>query len=100
ESANHGAFLPAKVGQTPSSFKNHRVLELAATQVEHGAVGITCARLWQAASLVGAGIQSVLIANELAGDGSLSCFVELSGQAPVILAVDNAKVVHDLARMA
>src|ERR1700694_4132992 len=28
-------------------FKNHRVLELAARQMEHGAIGITCARLWQ-----------------------------------------------------
>jgi len=93
-------FFQQKSARLRPHFKNHRVLELAATQVEHGAVGITCARLWQAASLVGAGIQSVLIANELAGDGSLSCFVELSGQAPVILAVDNAKVVHDLARMA
>src|SRR5580704_3544145 len=41
-------------------FKNHRVLELAARQMEHGAIGITCARLWQAERLVNAGIRNVL----------------------------------------
>ena len=27
-------------------FKNHRVIEFAHKQIDHGAVGITCARLW------------------------------------------------------
>jgi D-serine deaminase-like pyridoxal phosphate-dependent protein len=81
-------------------FKNHRVLELARCQVEHGAIGITCARLWQAATLVSAGIRDVLIANELAGETSLADYVELSCEAPVVLAVDNPKIVKDLARLA
>jgi D-serine deaminase-like pyridoxal phosphate-dependent protein len=81
-------------------FKNHRVLELAARQVEHGAVGITCARLWQAERLVNAGIRNVLIANEVVGEAPLRRFVELSAEAPVLVAVDNATVVADMARLA
>jgi D-serine deaminase-like pyridoxal phosphate-dependent protein len=81
-------------------FKNHRVLELAARQMEHGAIGITCARLWQAERLANFGIRNILIANEIAGEGPLGRFVELSREVPVLLAVDNAKVVADMARLA
>jgi D-serine deaminase-like pyridoxal phosphate-dependent protein len=81
-------------------FKNHRVLELAALQLQHGALGITCARLWQAEKLVHSGIREVLIANEIAGEASLQRFVQLSREAPVMVAVDNASVVRDLARLA
>lgn len=80
-------------------FKNHRVLKLAALQIEHGAIGITCARLWQAASLIDAGIHDILIANELAGESSIALLDELSAQVPVITAVDNLKVIKDLARL-
>ena len=81
-------------------FKNHRVLELARRQIEHGAAGITCARLWQAERLVQAGFRDVLIANELAGETPLRHFAELSAQAPVIVAVDNAAVVKEMGRLA
>jgi len=79
-------------------FKNHRVLVLAARQVEAGAIGMTCARLWEAERLVQNGIRNVLIANEIAGSITIKRFVELSREAPIIIAVDSAKVVADLAR--
>jgi len=88
---------PAKIRP---HFKNHRVLELAARQMEHGAIGITCARLWQAERLANFGIRDILIANEIAGDAPVARFVELSRAVPVIVAVDNAKVVADMARHA
>jgi D-serine deaminase-like pyridoxal phosphate-dependent protein len=81
-------------------FKNHRVLELAARQMEHGAIGITCARLWQAERLVSFGIRNVLIANEIAGEAALQRYVELSREAPVLIAVDNAAAVTEMARLA
>ena len=81
-------------------FKNHRVLELAGRQIEHGAIGITCARLWQAERLANFGIRNILIANEIAGEGPLDRFVELSREVPVLVAVDNAKVVAEMARLA
>ena len=81
-------------------FKNHRVLELAARQMEHGAIGITCARLWQAERLAGFGLRDILIANEIAGETPIERFVELSREVPVLVAVDNPKVVADMVRLA
>jgi D-serine deaminase-like pyridoxal phosphate-dependent protein len=81
-------------------FKNHRVVELAQRQIEHGAAGITCARLWQAETLVHAGIRDILIANELAGEAPLRRFVELSAEAPVMVGVDNAAVIKEIGRLA
>lgn len=81
-------------------FKNHQVVALAAAQVEAGAIGITCARLSHAEALVSAGIQSVLVAREIAGESTLRRFVELSDAAPVMVIVDNAKVICDLAQIA
>ena len=88
---------PAKIRP---HFKNHRVLELAVRQLEHGAIGITCARLWQAERLANFGIRDILIANEIAGEAPVARFVELSREVPVIVAVDNPKVVADMARLA
>jgi D-serine deaminase-like pyridoxal phosphate-dependent protein len=93
-------FFSTQKAKLRPHFKNHRVLELAALQLQHGARGITCARLWQAEKLVHAGIQDVLIANEIAGEVPLRQLVELSREAPVIVAVDNVSVVRDLARLA
>lgn len=93
-------FFSTQKAKLRPHFKNHRVLELAALQLQHGARGITCARLWQAEKLVHFGIRDVLIANEIAGEASLRQFVELSREAPVIVAVDNASIVRDLARLA
>jgi D-serine deaminase-like pyridoxal phosphate-dependent protein len=93
-------FFRTRSAKLRPHFKNHRVLELAALQMERGAIGITCARLWQAERLVHSGIRNVLIANEIAGDTPLLRFVELSAEARVLIAVDSAAVVKDLARIA
>lgn len=93
-------FFRGKSSQLRPHFKNHRVIDLAQRQLEHGACGITCARLWQAEKLVQSGIRDVLIANELAGELQLQRFAELSAQAPVVVAVDNAAVVRDMGRLA
>ena len=97
---NMARFFCNRPAKLRPHFKNHRVLELAARQMEHGAIGITCARLWQAERLANFGIRNILIANEIAGEGPLERFVELSREVPVLLAVDNTKVVADLARLA
>jgi D-serine deaminase-like pyridoxal phosphate-dependent protein len=93
-------FFASRKSKLRPHFKNHRVLKLAAMQMEQGAIGITCANLSQAEKLVHFGIHSVLIANEIAGEASLRRFLALSREAPVIIAVDNANVVQDLARLA
>jgi D-serine deaminase-like pyridoxal phosphate-dependent protein len=93
-------FFQSRKSRLRPHFKNHRVLELAALQMEQGAIGITCANLWQAERLVHFGIRNILIANEIAGEACLRRYLELCREAPVILALDNAAVVRDLARLA
>jgi D-serine deaminase-like pyridoxal phosphate-dependent protein len=80
-------------------FKNHRVLELASLQMQNGAIGITCANLWQAEKLVHHGIRNILIANEIAGEAAIRRYIALTREAPVMIAVDNASVVRELARL-
>src|SRR5262245_13381015 len=81
-------------------FKAHQVLALARTQVQAGAIGITCARISHAEALVEEGIKDVLVANQIAGESLIRRFVHLSRVAPVIVAMDDARVVSDAARLA
>ena len=97
---NMARFFCNRPAKLRPHFKNHRVLELAARQMEYGAIGITCARLWQAERLAHFGIREILIANEIAGEAPVARFVELSREAPVLVAVDNSKVVAEMARLA
>jgi D-serine deaminase-like pyridoxal phosphate-dependent protein len=95
-----GRFFDGRKSKLRPHFKNHRILELAARQMRNGATGITCAKLSQAEKLVHAGIRRVLIANEIAGESCLRRFIQLSQEAPVLLAIDNAAIAVDLARLA
>jgi D-serine deaminase-like pyridoxal phosphate-dependent protein len=81
-------------------FKAHQVLSLAKRQMKHGAIGVTCARLEQAEKLVRQGIHNILIANEIAGESKIRDFIDLGRRAPVLVAVDNAEVATDMARLA
>ncbi len=79
-------------------FKNHKVPLLAWKQLRAGAIGITCATLREAEILVHHGVDSILIANELAGDAKAERLAELSKLASVVVAIDNSKSAGDLAR--
>ena len=64
---------------------------LAQMLVDGGAVGVTCAKITQAAALVAAGIKDVLIANEIVGPIKVANLVELSKSCDrLTVAVDNA----------
>ena len=93
-------FFRAVAPKLRPHFKAHQVFSLAKRQIESGAIGLTCARLDQAEGLVDEGIDNILIANEIAGENKIRHFIELSQRAPVIVVVDNPKVVADLARLA
>jgi D-serine deaminase-like pyridoxal phosphate-dependent protein len=81
-------------------FKNHKSAWLSRKQIAAGAIGITCATVGQAEVLVSHGIKNVLIASEIAGDAKIGRFAELARKADVIVAVDNGRVVADMARIA
>ena len=87
--------VPAKLRP---HFKNHKCPDLAARQLDAGAIGITCATLGEAECLVQHGVRSILLANEIVDPAKIHRFVELARQADVIVCVDNEKNVDDLAR--
>ena len=88
-----------KAGLRPH-FKNHQTAWLSKKQLDAGAIGITCATMEQAEVLVSHRIRNILIASEIASEAKINRFAELARQADVIVAVDNAQIVADMARIA
>jgi D-serine deaminase-like pyridoxal phosphate-dependent protein len=78
-------------------FKNHKVLAFAFKQLDSGAVGITCATLREAEILADHGITDILIANEIVGTDKLEKLAGLLRRASVVVAVDNEKVLGEMA---
>jgi D-serine deaminase-like pyridoxal phosphate-dependent protein len=87
--------VPAKLRP---HFKNHKCLQLAARQLDAGAIGITCATIHEAECLVEYGVRSVLLANEVVYAAKIRRLVELAHQSDVIACVDDEKVVDEFAR--
>jgi D-serine deaminase-like pyridoxal phosphate-dependent protein len=98
--ARMAGFFRDKPARLRPHFKAHQSVGLAHKQIQAGAIGLTCARLEQAEMLLDEGFENILVANEIAGKAMLQRFVELSHRAPVIVAVDNASIVAQLAAMA
>lgn len=70
-------------------FKTHKCIEIAREQLDAGAIGITCATVWEARALVEAGIDEILIANEITAPAKVSLLVELARRSQVTVAVDD-----------
>lgn len=77
-------------------YKNHKCPTLARRQIDAGAIGMTCATLTEAETLVSNGITDVLISSELAGDRKIARYIDLAGQANVKAVVDDPKAVAAL----
>src|SRR5437868_12004173 len=94
------AFFRGVSAKLRPHFKNHKCPDLAARQLDAGAIGITCATLDEAECLVHHGVRSVLLANEIVDNAKMRQFVGLARRADVIVCIDNAKVAAELAREA
>jgi D-serine deaminase-like pyridoxal phosphate-dependent protein len=80
--------------------KTHRTPELAKRQLVEGAAGVTCATVGEAEAMVAAGIDDVLIANEVVDPAKLIRIVDLARRAAVMVAADNPEPVEALSRLA
>ena len=92
------AFFAPRRAKLRPHFKNHKAPMLAHKQIRAGAIGMTCATIREAEILVEHGIESILIANEIAGQEKPERLAELSRHAQVMVGVDNRSAVCDLAR--
>ncbi len=69
--------------------KTHRTPELAKRQLGGSAVGITCSTVGEAEAMVDAGIDDVLIANEVVDEAKLARIAELAHAANMNVAADD-----------
>jgi D-serine deaminase-like pyridoxal phosphate-dependent protein len=69
--------------------KCHKCVPIARLQVEAGAIGITTATVWEAAALSQAGIEDVLIANEVVGEEKIRRLAEAARNTRLTVAVDD-----------
>lgn len=76
--------------------KTHKCPEIAKLQLENGAVGITCAKLGEAEVMAAAGLDDILIANEIIGEQKYRRLMELSGMARLCVAIDSEFGAHSL----
>jgi D-serine deaminase-like pyridoxal phosphate-dependent protein len=80
--------------------KTHRTPELARRQLGGAAVGVTCATVGEAEAMVAAGIDDVLIANEIVDPAKLARVAALAHDARITLAADDPAPVAALSRAA
>jgi D-serine deaminase-like pyridoxal phosphate-dependent protein len=86
--------MAARIGALPASLrphvKAHKSVELARMQLEAGAVGVTTATVAEARAMVDAGIDDVLIANQVVTPAGVEAAAELAERAGITVAVDDA----------
>jgi 3-hydroxy-D-aspartate aldolase len=80
--------------------KAHKCPEIALRQVARGAVGICCQKVSEAEAFVRAGIQDVVVVNEVVGAPKLARLARLAGRAKMGVAVDDAGNVDAVDRAA
>lgn len=101
--ARMAAFVSTHGVQLRPHAKSHKSVEIARRQVAAGAVGICCATLGEAETMVAAGIPGVLITSPIVTTGKIHRLVNLAalaGPGGIMVVVDHPCNVDDLAQAA
>ncbi len=94
-----GYLFEAGVAWRPHT-KGIKIPAIAHQLLQAGAIGITCSKLGEAEVMAAAGIQDILIANQVVGPEKLARLVHLRRQADVMVAVDNLQNARDISAAA
>jgi D-serine deaminase-like pyridoxal phosphate-dependent protein len=81
-------FKQAGVNWRPHT-KGVKVPAIVHQELRAGAIGITCAKLGEAESMASAGVQDILIANQIVGPQKIARLVNLRRRADVMVCVDS-----------
>jgi D-serine deaminase-like pyridoxal phosphate-dependent protein len=84
-------------------FKAHKCIEVACFQVEAGAIGLTVATLQEATALLRAGLDNILLANQLVQPSQIEALAEISPGTRITVLVDepaNLEAISAAARAA
>ena len=76
--------------------KSHKTPAIAQLQLAAGAQGITCAKVGEAEAMADAGIQDILIANEVIGRRKIERLMALATRCDIMVAVDHPQNLADL----
>lgn len=87
--AKMAAFFVDKPCKLRPHTKTHKLPLLAHAQLKAGAIGITCAKVEEAALFVESGIKSILIANQVVGQQKIRNLLNLLDRADVIVCLDS-----------
>jgi D-serine deaminase-like pyridoxal phosphate-dependent protein len=85
--------LPAKLRP---HIKVHKCAELARLQVQSGAIGVCTATVWEAIVMSRAGIEDVLVANQVCGRDKIGALAQASRHGRLTVAVDDPRNCDDL----
>nr|UOZ96623.1 D-threonine aldolase [Cupriavidus sp.] len=69
--------------------KSHKCPALAKLQIQHGAVGICCQKVSEAQVFAQAGIQNILVSNEVVGAAKIPRLLALAQQTDLTVCVDH-----------
>lgn len=69
--------------------KTHKCPDIARIQIKNGASGITCAKLGEAEVMAAAGLDDILIANEIIGEQKYRRLVNLARKIKLCTAIDS-----------
>ena len=97
EMANRMAPLPAAL--RPHA-KIHKNAGLGKMQIAAGAIGLTTATVWEASAMVDAGLDNILVANQVVGPAKVAELARIAGVARVIVAVESVYNANELSAAA
>ncbi len=80
--------------------KVHKSPHIAQLQVEHGAIGVGCATVWEAIVMARAGIDDVFVINEVVGEEKTRALALLAREAEAKVAVDDTVQIKELSAAA
>ncbi len=77
-------------------YKSNKCIAIVHEQLKKGAKGITCAKLSEAQDLIEAGVEDVLIANQVTEPGKIARLASLAKCCKLGVAVDQSQNIKDL----
>jgi D-serine deaminase-like pyridoxal phosphate-dependent protein len=80
--------------------KTHRTSEIALRQIQAGALGIACSKVGEADVMANAGIDDILIANQVVGNLKIQRLIGIAQRAKITVAVDNIENANQLSSAA
>jgi D-serine deaminase-like pyridoxal phosphate-dependent protein len=80
--------------------KVHKSPQLSRLAIEAGAIGVACATAWEAEVMAGAGIEDVLVANQVVQPDKVRVLAETARDHRITVAVDDVRNLEQLSRAA